>query len=128
MTHDTLWLVVGFAGQAFFTCRFLIQWLVSEKQNKSIIPVAFWYFSVLGGATLLTYAIYRHDPVFIMGQSAGLFIYFRNLYFIHKEDHVKEALTAATGPACKQEVSMIEPERLLSVAETATMGGGTIKH
>jgi lipid-A-disaccharide synthase-like uncharacterized protein len=85
MDRETIWLIVGFAGQACFTSRFLIQWLVSERQKKSIIPLAFWYFSILGGATLLSYAIYRRDPVFILGQSTGLIIYFRNLYFIRRE-------------------------------------------
>lgn len=85
MDRETLWLIVGFAGQACFTSRFLVQWLVSERQKKSIIPLAFWYFSIMGGATLLSYAIYRRDPVFILGQSTGLIIYFRNLYFIRRE-------------------------------------------
>jgi len=85
MDKDTIWLIVGFAGQACFTSRFLVQWLVSEQQKKSIIPIAFWYFSILGGVTLLSYAIYRKDPVFILGQSTGLLIYFRNLYFIRRE-------------------------------------------
>lgn len=76
------WLAVGFAGQALFFMRFFVQWIHSERQRKSIIPVAFWYFSLGGGATLLTYAIYRADPVFIVGQFCGLFIYSRNLYFI----------------------------------------------
>lgn len=84
-TYNALWLAVGFAGQAMFSMRFLIQWLTTEKQRKSVIPVAFWYFSILGGATLLTYAIHRADPVFIVGQAAGLFIYSRNLYFVLHE-------------------------------------------
>jgi lipid-A-disaccharide synthase-like uncharacterized protein len=65
--------------------RFLLQWLYSERLKKSVIPVAFWYFSLAGGATLLSYAIYKQDPVFIVGQAAGLFIYSRNLYFIIRE-------------------------------------------
>ena len=85
MNYNVLWLTVGFAGQAMFSMRFLIQWLYTEKQRKSVIPVAFWYFSILGGATLLAYAIHRKDPVFIVGQGAGLFIYSRNLYFVLKE-------------------------------------------
>ncbi len=85
MHKETIWLLVGFAGQACFTSRFLVQWLVSERRKKSVIPLAFWYFSVLGGATLLSYAIYRRDPVFILGQSTGLLIYLRNLYFIHRD-------------------------------------------
>ncbi len=85
MDKDTIWLIVGFAGQLCFTSRFLVQWLVSEQQKKSVIPLAFWYFSIFGGVTLLSYAIYRKDPVFILGQSTGLLIYFRNLYFIRRE-------------------------------------------
>ena len=65
--------------------RFLIQWFHSERQKKSVIPVPFWYFSILGGVTLLAYAIYRQDPVFILGQLAGVLIYTRNLFFLHKE-------------------------------------------
>ena len=82
---ETLWLGIGFLGQAMFSMRFLVQWLQSERQRRSIIPVAFWYFSILGGVTLLAYAIYREDPVFILGQGAGLVIYSRNLYFIWQE-------------------------------------------
>ena len=80
-----IWLVIGFAGQALFTMRFIVQWWSSERQKRSVIPVAFWYFSLAGGATLLGYAIYRQDPVFIVGQAGGLFIYSRNLYFIYRE-------------------------------------------
>jgi lipid-A-disaccharide synthase-like uncharacterized protein len=65
-----------------FSMRFLIQWISSEKRRESVIPIAFWYFSVAGGATLLAYAIHRLDPVFIVGQAAGLLVYARNLYFI----------------------------------------------
>ena len=79
----TRWTVVGLLGQAFFSMRFIIQWIKSERTRESVIPVAFWYFSVLGGTTLLAYAIHREDPVFIVGQAAGLLIYARNLYFIH---------------------------------------------
>jgi lipid-A-disaccharide synthase-like uncharacterized protein len=79
----TLWTAVGFLGQALFSMRFIIQWIKSERSRQSVIPVAFWYFSVLGGTTLLAYAIHREDPVFIIGQAGGLMIYARNLYFIH---------------------------------------------
>ena len=85
MSEHTIWLIIGFAGQGLFSMRFLIQWLHSEKQKKSVIPLEFWYFSLAGGATLLTYAIYKQDPVFIVGQLTGLFIYSRNLYFIARE-------------------------------------------
>jgi lipid-A-disaccharide synthase-like uncharacterized protein len=81
------WLILGFFGQFLFSMRFLIQWITSEIQKKSVIPVSFWYFSLGGAAVLLTYAIYRKDPVFILGQSVGLIIYTRNLILIarHKE-------------------------------------------
>jgi len=79
------WLVIGFAGQALFSARFLVQWVYSERRKRSLIPIAFWYFSLAGGATLFTYALHIGDPVFILGQSLGVLIYTRNLYFIHKE-------------------------------------------
>ncbi len=88
MDNNTMWLIVGFLGQAMFSARFLVQWLASEKQKKSVIPVMFWYFSILGGSTLLVYAIHKEDPVFILGQGSGLLIYARNLYFIVR--HAKE--------------------------------------
>jgi lipid-A-disaccharide synthase-like uncharacterized protein len=83
MTIDQVWLGVGFLGQALFSARFLVQWIASERRRTSVVPREFWYFSVGGGLTLLAYAIYRADPVFILGQGAGLFVYARNLYFIH---------------------------------------------
>lgn len=86
------WLIVGFLGQIFFSARFIIQWLYSEINKKSIIPLAFWFFSILGGVTLLIYAIHRKDPVFILGQSAGLLIYARNLYFINKQNKIDLSL------------------------------------
>ncbi len=95
ITVEHLWLGLGFFAQAMFFMRFFVQWVASERQRRSIIPVAFWYFSVAGGVLLLTYAIYREDPVFILGQSTGLFIYTRNLYFIHR--HRREA--AGESPA-----------------------------
>jgi lipid-A-disaccharide synthase-like uncharacterized protein len=85
MEKDIWWLVVGFAGQALFMMRFVIQWIESERKKRSVIPVAFWYFSVFGGLTLLVYAIHRRDPVFIVGQFLGVFIYLRNLYLIKME-------------------------------------------
>jgi lipid-A-disaccharide synthase-like uncharacterized protein len=76
------WIVIGFMGQTMFFMRFLIQWIASEKARKSIIPTAFWYFSIAGSLILLVYAVHRRDPVFIVGQSTGSFIYLRNLYLI----------------------------------------------
>ncbi len=85
METTTLWLAIGFMGQALFSARFLIQWISSEKQKKSVIPIAFWYFSLGGGVTLLSYAIFRLDPVFILGQAGGLLVYSRNLYFVMRD-------------------------------------------
>lgn len=82
---EFVWIMVGLGGQVLFMMRFLIQWLASEKARRSVIPVAFWWFSIGGAAVLLAYAIYRGDPVFILGQSLGFFIYARNLWFIHVE-------------------------------------------
>lgn len=85
MHIDSIWTVVGFAGQALFFCRFFVQWLASERAKRSVIPQAFWYFSLGGGTVLLLYAVFSlHDPVFTVGQAAGLSIYARNLWFIHK--------------------------------------------
>ncbi|MHB2081153.1 lipid-A-disaccharide synthase N-terminal domain-containing protein [Pseudomonas asiatica] len=90
MTRETLWLVVGFAGQAVFTGRFVLQWLYSEFKRRSVIPVGFWYLSMLGSALLLTYAIYRQDPVYIIGQSFGFLVYLRNLQLIARHQEQKE--------------------------------------
>lgn len=89
LSAETIWIGIGFLGQTLFFMRFFVQWLASEKAGRSIIPNAFWYFSLLGGITLFAYALWRQDPVFILGQSTGLFIYARNLYFIRKQqpDH-----------------------------------------
>jgi lipid-A-disaccharide synthase-like uncharacterized protein len=84
MTTDHLWLGIGLLGQACFSARFLVQWIATERAKRSVVPRPFWFFSVGGGLTLLAYAIYRRDPVFILGQAAGLFVYARNLYFIYR--------------------------------------------
>jgi len=76
------WVVLGFVAQGFFTARFLVQWIASERARASVIPISFWFFSIGGGFLLLVYALYRKDPVFIAGQGLGLFVYLRNLYFI----------------------------------------------
>ena len=85
MKGETLWLVIGFIGQALFSMRFLVQWISSERRGRSHVPFEFWLFSVAGGLTLLSYAVYRADPVFIVGQLTGLFIYARNLQLIMRE-------------------------------------------
>jgi len=83
------WIILGFIAQGMFTMRFLVQWLATEKSKRSIIPNAFWYFSLSGGLLLLIYAIHRKDPVFILGQAAGVFIYTRNLHYIYKNKHTQ---------------------------------------
>ena len=77
--------VVGLVGQLMFTMRFLVQWIASERARKSVIPVAFWFFSIAGGLVLFAYALFIRDPVFILGQGAGVFVYLRNLYFVYRE-------------------------------------------
>ncbi|MFN3549143.1 MAG: lipid-A-disaccharide synthase N-terminal domain-containing protein [Mesorhizobium sp.] len=79
------WIVLGFVAQGLFTMRFVVQWLASEREKRSVVPIAFWFFSLGGGALLLIYAIQRQDPVFIAGQAMGLFIYVRNLWLIFNE-------------------------------------------
>jgi len=90
-SETTTWIVIGFVGQALFSARFIVQWLASERAKRSLIPMAFWYFSLLGGAVLLSYAIHKRDPVFIVGQAAGLFVYLRNLYLIRTGRQKAEA-------------------------------------
>jgi lipid-A-disaccharide synthase-like uncharacterized protein len=87
----TVWIAVGFGGQLLFSARFIVQWVLSERKGRSYIPMAFWYFSIAGGMTLLAYAIHRQDPVFIVGQAFGLIIYLRNLTLIFRErSHASE--------------------------------------
>jgi lipid-A-disaccharide synthase-like uncharacterized protein len=82
---EVIFLIIGFLGQFIFASRFIIQWIYSEKKGESSIPVVFWYLSIFGGLGLLTYAIFREDPVIILGQSFGLFIYLRNLFLIYRK-------------------------------------------
>lgn len=82
-----LWILLGLLGQFLFFLRFFFQWLTSEKKKRSVIPISFWYLSIFGGILLLAYAIYRRDPVFILGQSLGVVIYARNLYFIYHKNN-----------------------------------------
>lgn len=84
MNIPKIWLVIGLIGQLMFFMRFFVQWVVSERAGKSVIPVAFWYLSIAGGLILLAYSLFRRDPVFILGQAVGVFIYSRNLCLIFK--------------------------------------------
>ncbi|MFA5148311.1 MAG: lipid-A-disaccharide synthase N-terminal domain-containing protein [Candidatus Omnitrophota bacterium] len=79
------WVIFGLVGQVCFSLRFILQWIASEKKGESVVPNAFWYFSIMGSLILLSYAIYRKDPVFILGQSFGSIVYLRNIMLIHKK-------------------------------------------
>ena len=85
-TIEIIFLVIGFMGQGLFASRFVFQWIYSEKKGESHIPLIFWYLSIFGGLGLLTYAIFRKDPVIIIGQVFGIFIYVRNLILIYNKD------------------------------------------
>jgi lipid-A-disaccharide synthase-like uncharacterized protein len=92
MGEESLWLLIGFGGQALFMGRFVIQWLVSERNGRSVIPISFWYLSIAGALVLLVYAVHRRDPVFVAGQGLGVAIYLRNLHLIRAERaHAKSA-------------------------------------
>tara|TARA_B100000902_G_C27129851_1_gene823030 strand:+ start:429 stop:731 length:303 start_codon:yes stop_codon:yes gene_type:complete len=82
---ELIFLIIGFFGQCIFASRFIVQWIYSEKKGESHIPVIFWYLSIFGGLSLLTYAIFRKDPVIILGQTFGVFIYIRNLILIYRK-------------------------------------------
>jgi lipid-A-disaccharide synthase-like uncharacterized protein len=90
MGADAIWIGIGLTGQAVFAGRFVIQWLASERSRRSVVPLSFWYLSIAGACVLLAYAIHRRDPVFILGQSSGLFIYARNLMLIHQSTPADE--------------------------------------
>ena len=91
MTAEQIWITVGLFGQFLFSCRWLVQWLTSERIQRSVIPRAFWYLSIAGSLTLLTYALYRKDPVFILGHLMNSVIYLRNLHLLVKEGRIESA-------------------------------------
>ena len=88
------WVALGFLAQGLFSMRFLVQWIASERAGRSVVPMAFWVFSIGGGVLLFVYALYRRDPVFILGQGLGVFIYLRNLFFVLRERRQAAASTA----------------------------------
>jgi lipid-A-disaccharide synthase-like uncharacterized protein len=89
--------MIGFLGQAVFTARFLAQWLVSERRGRSVVPLVFWWLSLAGGLLLLAYAASREDPVIMVGQSLGLFVYVRNLMLLLRHAE-KETQASASKP------------------------------
>lgn len=91
MTTEAIWIGIGFLGQGLFFGRWLVQWIASERNAESRVPISFWYMSLIGGLITLTYAIYRMDPVFIAGQSVGSVVYLRNLVLIHRTNPTKNA-------------------------------------
>jgi lipid-A-disaccharide synthase-like uncharacterized protein len=95
------WVMLGFVAQAMFTARFVVQWIASERVGRSVIPLAFWFFSIGGGVLLLGYALYRRDPVFIVGQAFGVFVYLRNLYFVMRNANATEVAVKAPAKARK---------------------------
>lgn len=84
-TSDMIWLGIGLAGQTMFMMRFVVQWIHSERHRKSVIPVSFWYLSLIGGVTVLAYGLHKAEPVIILGQLPGTFVYARNLILIRRE-------------------------------------------
>ncbi|MBD9357583.1 lipid-A-disaccharide synthase N-terminal domain-containing protein [Methylomonas albis] len=93
-SNDIIWLSIGLVGQTLFMMRFIVQWIHSERHQKSMIPVSFWYFSLSGGVIVLAYGIHRVDPVIILGQLPGTFVYARNLILIRREH--RDALAEIT--------------------------------
>ena len=91
---SNLILILGLVGQGAFSMRFLIQWIQSEKEKKSVIPISFWYMSLIGSLLLLIYALIRKDPVFILGQSFGFIVYIRNIYLIKHAEKLKKTKPA----------------------------------
>ncbi|WP_226549390.1 lipid-A-disaccharide synthase N-terminal domain-containing protein [Celeribacter naphthalenivorans] len=87
------WVLFGLSAQLMFTARFLLQWIASERAKNSVMPVAFWYFSLAGGVMLLIYALYRKDPVFVLGQALGVVIYVRNLWLIYANRRANNAVS-----------------------------------
>lgn len=92
---DVAWLVIGLLGQTMFMMRFVVQWIHSERHQQSVIPVSFWYLSLIGGLTVLAYGLHRAEPVIILGQLPGTLVYTRNLMLIHRE---KRAFRADMPP------------------------------
>lgn len=96
MSTETIWLGIGFFGQALFFGRWLVQWIASERKAESRVPISFWYMSLIGGLITLSYAIYRMDPVFISGQALGSVVYVRNLVLIHRTGQSKTQSSSQT--------------------------------
>jgi lipid-A-disaccharide synthase-like uncharacterized protein len=118
MSRLTFWLLVGFLGQALFAARNVVQWLISERKRDSVIPVAYWWLSLLGGGASLIYAVSRQDPVIIFAQAMGLLVYVRNLMLVSKVKHHRGR--RATGWDHDGDIDLVNPPqaaRLRSVVK-----------
>ncbi|MBM7568623.1 lipid-A-disaccharide synthase N-terminal domain-containing protein [Paenibacillus sacheonensis] len=102
------WLIFGFIGQIMFTMRFITQWLASEKAKRTVVPLSFWIYSILGSVVLSIYAIYRQDPVFILGQLPSVFIYFRNIMLERKNNMAMATANAASGTTAASELKTLD--------------------
>lgn len=100
--REWFWIVFGLIGQIMFTGRFVVQWLASERAKMSIVTKSFWTFSILGSSMLSVYAIYRQDPVFIIGQVPGIFIYARNLVIMRNSERRARALAEKTAQEARK--------------------------
>lgn len=114
MTNEQIWIAFGLTGQLLFTARFVVQWLSSEREKRSVIPPMFWYFSIGGALILLSYAVYRQDVVFILGQSSGMFIYARNLQLIRNEKRRMAIETRAPESEINQFTAGVEQHKTVS--------------
>lgn len=92
IVQDPFWAIVGLSGQMIFSCRFILQWIVSEYKKRSHVPTAFWFISIVGSLVLLSYSIHIKNPIFILGFSLNTFIYLRNLHLIYKSRAQKETV------------------------------------
>lgn len=122
---DAIWLGVGFAGQLAFTSRFLVQWLASERKKDSVVPTAFWWFSLAGGLTLLSYAIHKRDPVIVVGQAFGVLIYLRNLILISEARRARRQPSASPSEPPPQTAAeaMLPPDVRPHPPSTPTASG-----
>src|SRR5271155_5652684 len=97
-TVDHVWALIGFAGQALFASRFIVQWLQSEREGRSVIPVAFWYCSLFGGIVMLAYTVHLQSVSLSLGQASGLVVYARNLFLISRERSLLRAAAEQQAP------------------------------
>ena len=97
-TFEHVWLLIGFLGQGLFASRFIVQWFQSEREGRSVIPLTFWYFSMVGGIVTLAYTIHLQSVPLALGQGSGLIVYRRNLYLIFRERKLLRQAAAHAEP------------------------------